>query len=49
MKWTEADMRAACRDIANGSGVRKTASEYRIPYSTLRGRLRGDLPYAVAH
>ena len=49
MPWAKADMRAACADVANGVSVRKAAFDNEVPYSTLRGRLRGQLPHAVAH
>ena len=49
MPWTETDMREACKKVHDGGGVRAAADEFKIPYSTLRSRLRGQLPHAVAH
>jgi hypothetical protein len=42
-------MRKACDDMSKGHGIRKTSKKYNIPYTTLRGRIRGRLLKQVAH
>ena len=49
MQWTEFDMRTACAAVKAGLLIRKAARQYAILYTTLRGRLAGHLPHAVAH
>ena len=49
MSWTEADMREACLEVRRIKGIRRAARKFNIPYPTLRGRLSGRLPHAVAH
>ena len=49
MSWTETDMREACLEVRRIGGIRRAARKFHIPYPTLRGRLSGRLPHAVAH
>ena len=49
MTWAEFDMREACAEVRKKGGIRKAAVKFHIPYPTLRGRINGRLPHAVAH
>jgi len=49
MPYSEADMREACEAYRKEGSLRKQGLEFDVSYSTLRRRLIGVLPHAVAH
>ena len=49
MVYSEFDMRAACAEAKKIGRVRKAARKFHVPYTSLRNRLNGILPHAVAH
>jgi len=42
-------MRVACDEVRKRGRLKRVATKYHIPPSTLRGRLKGRLPHVVAH
>jgi len=49
MPYSEADIREVCKAYEKEGSLRKQGLEFDVLYSTLRRRLIGMLPYAVAH
>jgi len=49
MPYSEADIRKACEAYRKEGRLRKQCLEFNVPYSTLRRRLMGVLPHAVAY
>jgi len=47
--YTESDLRNAAAEVLNGAPVRAAARHHGVLTSTLRSRLNGSLPKAVAN